>query len=103
TIFNEVAKASDVTLTSTQLMDRVTQVEEAVRNIDSYTTEEIVANQPKWNQMIGEVLGSLRVATDAYRKSSNMTKFSAESRANAKKSAATLVSVSEAIQNLQTT
>lgn len=103
TIFNEVAKASDVTLTSTQLMDRVTKVEEAVRNIDSYTTEEIVANQPKWNQMIGEVLGSLRVATDDYRKSSNTTKFSAESRANAKKSAATLVAVSEAIQNLQTT
>lgn len=103
TIFNEVAKASDVTLTSTELMDRVTKVEEVVRNIDSYTTEEIVANQPKWNQMIGEVLGSLRVATDDYRKSSNTTKFSAESRANAKKSAATLVSVSEAIQNLQTT
>jgi len=103
TIFNEVAKASEVTLTSTELMDRVTTVEEAVRNIDSYTTEQIVANQPKWNQMIGEVLGSLRVATDDYRKSSNTTKFSAESRANAKKSAATLVSVSEAIQNLQTT
>lgn len=103
TIFNEVAKASDVTLTSTQLMDRVTKIEEVVRNIDSYTTEEIVANQPKWNQMVGDVLQSLRIATDGYRKASNNTKFSADSRANAKKSVATLVSVSEAIQNLQTT
>ena len=103
TIFNEVAKASDVTLTSTQLMDRVTKIEDVVRNIDSYTTEEIVANQPKWNQMVGDVLQSLRIATDGYRKASNNTKFSADSRANAKKSIATLVSVSEAIQNLQTT
>lgn len=103
TIFNEVAKASDVTLTSTQLMDRVTNIEEVVRNIDSYTTEEIVANQPKWNQMVGDVLKSLRIATDGYRKASNNTKFSVDSRDNAKKSVATLVSVSEAIQNLQTT
>ena len=103
TIFNEVAKSPKVNLTSAELMDRVNKVEEVVRNIDSYTTEEIVANQPKWNQMVGEVLGSLRVATDDYRRASNTTKFSAEVRENSKKSAATLVSVSEAIQNLQTT
>lgn len=103
TILNEVAKSPKVNLSSAELMDRVTKIEEVVRNIDSYTTEEIVANQPKWNQMVGEVLGSLRVATDDYRRASNTTKFSAEVRENSKKSVATLVSVSEAIQNLQTT
>lgn len=103
TIFNEVAKSPKVNLTSSELMDRVIKIEDVVRNIDSYTTEQIVMNQPKWNQMVGEVLGNLRVATDDYRRASGTTKFSAEVRENSKKSAATLVSVSEAIQNLQTT
>lgn len=103
TVFGEVAKTGGVTLTAAEMLNRVNDLEDFVRNMPSYTPQEIMEKQPKFNEMIGEVLKSINKSRTNYRTSSRNTSFSKESRDNALKSANTLLAVAEAIQSLQTT
>lgn len=103
TVFGEVAKTSGVSLTAAEMLNRVNDLEDFVRNMPSYTPQEIMEKQPKFNEMVGEVLKSINKARNNYRTASRNTSFSKESRDNALKSANTLLAVAESIQSLQTT
>ena len=103
TVFGEVAKTGGVTLTAAEMLNRVNDLEDFVRNMPSYTPQEIMEKQPKFNEMVGEVLKSINKARNDYRTASRNTSFSQESRDNALKSANTLLAVAESIQSLQTT
>ena len=103
TVFGEVAKTGGVSLTAAEMLNRVNDLEDFVRNMPSYTPQEIMEKQPKFNEMVGEVLKSINKARNNYRTASRNTSFSKESRDNALKSANTLLAVAESIQSLQTT
>lgn len=87
--------------TADKLYASIERLDDTVRNLDSYSPEDITKNQPKWNKEASEVIVAVRQYADQMRFFINNSKYSKDVQDNARQSLATLTALAQTIQEYQ--